>query len=155
MGRGFWRLWRGRGPGLSRGLGLVEGTSPRRLTKRDPDRSQGLPVSAGHLAQNASTSGNTTGVRFGRASVRQYLCICGTETKAQGCIENLICGGGCFCRARRFCASPPGLRLAMRKMRELQLGIAKAARHYYCSKFYRQPHGAVGIGENPIAGGVL
>ena len=46
-------------------------------------------------------------MRFGRASVRQYLRICGTETKAQGCIENLICGGGCFCRARRLCASLP------------------------------------------------
>ena len=54
-----------------KGIGWRRQRRPK--IKGDPDRRQGLPVSAGHLAQNASTSGNTTGVRFGRASVRQYL----------------------------------------------------------------------------------
>ena len=76
---------------FSRGRGLVaEAPAEAAKQKETPTEVRGLPVSAGHLALNASTSGNTTGVRFGRASVQQYLFICGTETKAQGCVENII-----------------------------------------------------------------
>ena len=40
--------------------------------KETPTEGQGLPVSAGHLALNALSSRNTTGVRIGPASIQHY-----------------------------------------------------------------------------------
>jgi hypothetical protein len=75
-----------------KGIGWRRQRRPK--IKGDPGRSQGLPVGAGHLALNALSSRNTTGVRIGPASILQCLILCGTETKAQGCVENIIRGSG-------------------------------------------------------------
>jgi hypothetical protein len=74
--------------GLNRLCGLVE---PRRgigcgewqrlaeaaKTKRDPDRSRGLPVSAGHLAPTHDPQGTQEGgcVRIGRADIQHFFEI--------------------------------------------------------------------------------